>query len=113
MKRQATYRSVKTMLRALVLLGVLVCAEPIYAGTEAMPADGAQVEIVARPQIKVSNGQVEINLPGEEARQVMVFALTGQLVKSVTVQPGVTVIDLPAGYYIVKCDRLSQRVIVR
>lgn len=71
------------------------------------------IEVSAKPTVKVVRGHVEISVPGEETRQVQVYALTGQMVKSVDAQPGVTVLELPAGYYIVKCDRLSQRVIVR
>ena len=71
------------------------------------------MEVVTAPTVKVVNGLVEINVNGEENRQVYVFSLTGQLVKTVTATPGTTTIDLPAGYYIVKCDRISQRVIVR
>lgn len=87
------------------------------AGAYAMPASGEMtrpgVDMATLPVVKVINGHVEIHLTGDESRQVVVFALTGQQVKTVTANPGVTVIDLPAGYYIVKCDRLSQRVIVR
>ena len=85
-----------------------VCAMP--AGAE---APQQRVEVAAVPVVKVVNSHVEIHLPGDENRQVTVFALTGQVVRTVVATPGVTVIDLPAGSYIVTCARHSQRVIGR
>ncbi|MEE1206990.1 MAG: T9SS type A sorting domain-containing protein [Muribaculaceae bacterium] len=113
MTNRTAQRALKAGLRsAAIVMAVMFCGTtPASAMPEAK--DGARVEVVAQPQIKVANGQVEIYLPGDEPKQVAVYALTGQQVKSVTVQPGTTVIELRAGYYIVKCDRLSQRVIVR
>lgn len=77
------------------------------------PTVAERVEDAARTTVKVVQGRVEIGIAGDESKQVYVYALTGQLVKTVTAHPGVTVLELPAGYYIVKCDGLSQRVIVR
>lgn len=77
------------------------------------PTVAERVEAAARTTVKVVQGRVEIGIAGDESKQVYVYALTGQLVKTVTAHPGVTVLELPAGYYIVKCDGLSQRVIVR
>lgn len=95
---------------ALAVAGMF--AVPVSMAT---PSEvGSQsVEVSAQPSVRVVDGHVEISLPGEEPRQVAVYSLTGQLVKSIVVQPGVTVIELAPGYYIVRCDRLSQRVIVR
>lgn len=101
-------------LRNIFISGALLIMSGAMTAIAA-PAENAQtrIETAAIPVVKVMNGHVEIHLSGEESRQVLVYALTGQLVKSVTATPGVTVIDLPSGYYIVKCDRQSQRVIVR
>ena len=67
----------------------------------------------AQPSVKVFPGRIEISVPGDEPRQVVVYSLTGQVIKSFTAQPGVTSIDLSAGYYIVKCERTSTRVVVK
>lgn len=100
--------------RNIFIAGLLLfSAAAVYATPAATDAPRQASEMAAMPVVKVINGHVEIHIPGDENRQVIVYALTGQVVKSVTATPGVTVIDLPAGYYIVKCDRLSQRVIVR
>ena len=102
-----------------IIRTILTCALfatlPAMATFTASAAENVQarVEVSVLPTVKVSNGRVEITIQGDESRQVLVYALTGQLVKTVTASPGTTAIELPAGYYIVKCDRLSQRVIVR
>lgn len=68
---------------------------------------------VSTPVIRVVGGHVEITLPGNESRTVVFYSLTGQIVKTLTMNPGTTQIELPTGYYIIRCERYSQRVIVR
>lgn len=86
---------------------------PAYAAMDNGSADGDRHIEAAKPTIRVVSGQVEISVPGDRDVRVYVYALTGQLVKNVDARPGVTTVDLPAGYYIVKCGHLSQRVVVR
>jgi hypothetical protein len=106
------HNAMKTL--RISILAIAMAASMVGVGTaRAMEAPGANIEVVQQPTVKVVGSHVEITLNGDEPRQVVVYALTGQVVKNVTVQPGVTTIELAAGYYIVKCDRLSQRVIVR
>lgn len=108
-------KDIRSLRKGLAVAAVAMAGLLAVPASYAMPSESEapQVEMTVQPTVKVLNGHVEIYLPGDEARQVAIYALTGQLVKSLTVQPGVSVIELPAGYYIVKCDRLSQRVIVR
>lgn len=70
-------------------------------------------EVVPEPQIRVVGQQVEIEISDDNTHQVMVYALTGQIVKNVTADHGITFIDLPRGYYIVKVDKSAKRVIVK
>ena len=80
----------------------------------AQPAESASQSIaLTQPQIKVMSGQIEITLPGDEPRVVTIYALTGQVVKSFTATPGANIIELPKGYYIVTCDRVSTRVVIK
>lgn len=103
------------MMRNFLKYIVLAVAVSAGAGAWAMPeaAPAEQRIDVAQPTVKAFTGKIEITVPGDEAHQVAIFALTGQCVKTISAQPGVTAVELPAGYYIVKVDRLSQRVIVR
>lgn len=78
-----------------------------------MPEPAAVTIETQAPVIKVVGQHVEITVPGDQQRQVIIYALTGQVVKSLKVNPGMNSIELPAGYYIVRCDRLSQRVVIR
>lgn len=66
-----------------------------------------------QPQVRVLSGRIEINVPGDEDCSVTIYALTGQIVKNLTASPGVTTVELSKGYYIVKCDRVSCRVVVK
>lgn len=98
---------IKSFMIALAIAGasVAVYAEPYDAQTQTI--------VVNQPQVRVLNGQVEITVPGDEDRNVTIYALTGQVVKTITAAPGTTTVDLPKGYYIVKCDRMSCRVVVK
>lgn len=73
-------------------------------------------EVVARqdvPQVKVRAGGISIELPGEEPQHVQIYALTGQVVKQFDAAPGQTVVDLPAGYYIVRVGSVTIKVAVK
>lgn len=99
--------------RNILVASLVALSTGVAVPVAASPLEAPRTELAAMPAVRVVGGQVEITVPGDEARQVTVYTLTGQIVRTLTAQPGVTQIDLPAGYYIVKCDRLSQRVIVR
>lgn len=98
---------------AILALLIAFAGATVEAVDTEVSSHGPHVEAVAKPVVKVVNGHVEITVPGDDNVQVIIYALTGQVVKNVTVPSGTSIIDLPAGYYIVKCDGLSQRVIVR
>ncbi|MDE6368465.1 MAG: T9SS type A sorting domain-containing protein [Muribaculaceae bacterium] len=95
-----------------IFIGLAYCpltatAAPIEETVE------AATDIVPEPQIRVVGQQVEIEISDDDTHQVMVYSLTGQVVKNVTADHGTTLIDLPRGYYIVKVDKSAKRVIVK
>ncbi len=95
-----------------IFIGLGFC--PLIAS--ATPVDEpveVSADVVPEPQIRVVGQQVEIEISDDDTHQVMVYALTGQVVKNVTAEHGVTHIDLPRGYYIVKVDKAAKRVIVK
>jgi len=96
-----------------VLLGFFLATGVFATYAEPMPLETPQTIVAGQPQVRVTQGRIEITVPGDDARQVSIYALTGQIVKTFTAEPGVTTVELPAGYYIVKCDRVSCRVVVR
>lgn len=71
-------------------------------------------EVVQQAVINVKGGSVEIENSSDEEIQVVIYGITGQIVKSFAAQPGdVTAVDLSAGYYIVKAGNVTRRVAVR
>lgn len=103
----------KRILLALALAFTLAAAPSAYAES---PADAPAADVenaAAEPVIKVSGQQVVIDIPDEANHQIIVYALTGQIVKSLEASYGTTVIELSAGYYIVKVDRTAKRVVIR
>lgn len=101
----------RSYIKAFIVVVALGCgAVSVFAE----PGEGyAQTVVTTQPQVRVLGGRVEITVPGDEERPVTIYALTGQVVKSLSASPGVTTVELPKGYYIVKCDRVSCRVVVK
>lgn len=105
-------KHIKNYIKTLFIsLALGACAIPAFAE----PADASvqQSVAVSQPQVRVLNDRIEITVSGEEDCPVTIYALTGQVVKSFTAVQGVNSVELPKGYYIVKCDRYSCRVVVK
>lgn len=64
-------------------------------------------------EIKVQGHQLVIYNTGDTDEPVHVYALTGQSIKSFDATPGTTTYELPSGYYIVKTQKKSSRIIIR
>lgn len=80
----------------------------------AFPAhNGISVNAVSQPTIKALNGSIAITVPGDNLVHFQVFSITGQAIKSITLGQGTTTIELPKGYYIVKCSHWSKTIIVK
>ncbi len=103
----------KVLFRSFVLASTVAFAFSSSTAAFALQPAMTSQSVSAQPTVKVHPGRVEINVPGDEPKQVVIYSLTGQVIKSFTAQPGVTSIDLSAGYYIVKCERTSTRVVVK
>lgn len=56
---------------------------------------------------------VEISVTDDDTHQVTIYALTGQVVKQISVSDTHNVVELNPGYYIVRVDGLSKRVVVK
>lgn len=63
--------------------------------------------------VKASSGAITLTANSEEPVCFQIFSITGQAVKTITLSQGSTTIELPRGYYIVKCDCWSKTVIVK
>ena len=104
---------------ALFAVVFMTAASPMAAFADERNPEGRTEtvdEIVNHaPEVKVSGNRVEINIESDSAPcQVEIYALTGQLVKSLPCAScDQIVVELSAGYYIVKVDRFARRIIVR
>lgn len=65
------------------------------------------------PFVKVDGTIIELRNPGQEAVKFQIFSITGQLIKTLTVKNLPVKVELPKGFYIVKCDNWTKRVMLK
>lgn len=100
--------------RLYLILGIAALMAGVITPTSyAMPEPYTHETASQTVKLKVHGHQLEIVNCDTEDKTVVIYALTGQIVKHFDAQPGSTVVDLNAGCYIVRIDRLSQRIIIR
>ncbi len=91
-------------------LGLAVGAGVAFGGS--VPAEPMRVESTV--SVKVQGGTVTVDNPTDESVDVAVFAITGTVVRHVTVEPGCNAeIELSAGIYVVRAGKHSQKVAIR
>lgn len=104
------------MMRKLfvILMFSLVCGllSNISAAATGDEARGNDT-VVSSTSVYSGNGMIVLNNNSEEAVTFNIYSITGQMIKSVTIQGGNSNVDLPKGFYIVKCNQWSKRVIVK
>lgn len=86
------------MNRILRILMIATAMSAVSATSFAEPAENNESVAnvaVSKPIIRVIGSHVEITLQGNESRVVVCYSLTGQIVKTLTIHPGTTQIDLP------------------
>lgn len=104
-------KHIKLIIKSFIVTFAVLAAQ---ASAYAMPEPVSAVNVVAeQPTVKVVAGGVEVTVPGDAEYHVTVYALTGQIVKSLNVTSGVNFVELPKGYYIVKCGVFSSRIVVK
>ncbi len=100
--------------RIIAILVILTGSFGIHDTTFSMYAK--QQELAESPvNVVGSNGCMTIENYGDSRELTFtVYSITGQIVKSVSVAGGSsTTINLPKGFYIVKCDYWSRKVVVK
>lgn len=92
----------------VVLVGATIQADGVehHNGQETSLA-------AAETTAKASEGQIVLTSADEKPVTFQIYSIIGQLVKSVTVHSGEIIVELPRGYYIVKCEKWTKQVIVR
>lgn len=109
-KRMKTNRNILST--CLVALMLVTAPVSVMAETNDDVIE-MNIDVTPEPVISVVGNQIEVEISDDDEHTVMVYALTGQIVKSLQASNGKTVIDLPRGYYIVKVDKTAKRVIIR
>lgn len=103
------------MKKLLMTLGIVACmVVPMTGAATGHAADDDMVSSVttAAPEIKTVAEGIELTVTDGEVHHFYIYSITGQMVKSVDVAES-AVIDLPQGYYIVKCKEWSKKIVVR
>lgn len=83
------------------------------ARTVAAEAPAKEIAAQDAPQIKVQPGAIVIEVTADTPAHVAIYALTGQVIKQFDAAPGQTVVDLPAGYYLVRVGHSTVKVAVK
>ncbi|WP_302062571.1 adenylosuccinate synthetase, partial [uncultured Muribaculum sp.] len=105
----------KLMNRLLVIISLLTAMTtlPMAASSVQEMNDDAITEVIDNsPTIKPVTGGLEITVSDGKAHEFYIYSITGQLVKRVKADYTLTV-ELPQGYYIVKCSSWSKKIVVR
>ena len=103
------------MRRALYILTLSV-ALAVGSVSVTMVASPTRVEQVSSDETTVVGGKGTIVMvAGDGDTTFNIYSITGQLIKTVRVNAGTRVtIDMPKGFYIVKCaGRWSRKVVVK
>ncbi|MDE5641931.1 MAG: T9SS type A sorting domain-containing protein [Muribaculaceae bacterium] len=79
----------------------------------AMSEPYVQEAVAEAVEFSVRGHQLDIINNSDDSRQVVIYALTGQVVKQLEAHPGTTTVELGAGYYIVKVEKHSKRIVIR
>ncbi|MBQ2838210.1 MAG: T9SS type A sorting domain-containing protein [Muribaculaceae bacterium] len=93
---------------ALFISMMTISSSAVYA----FPAQSIE-NIATHASVKATSGAITLVANSDEPIQFHIYSITGQAIKTITLSQGTTTIELPRGYYIVKCNYWSKTVIVK
>lgn len=102
----------KLIVLAIVFIGVLF----VRASNDNMPNptdENITSSLIEQPSISTSTGCLILHAPADKTIVFYIYSITGQVIKTVSVSSGKTIVELPKGYYIIKCEQWSKQAIVR
>lgn len=86
----------------------------------ALGAAGSMAYIIADDRVEISSEECQarpveggISLSATSRTGFDIYSITGQKVKSVTVESGSVKAELPKGCYVVRCPQWSKKVVVK
>lgn len=66
------------------------------------------------PSIKYLPDGIELNVSDNNTYQFGIYTITGHLIRSVKVTPQTSItINLPQGFYIVKCEKWVKQIVIK
>lgn len=71
------------------------------------------VENATQPGAKSTGSTIELNCGERTNVKFEIYSITGQLIKTITVAQGSVKIELPKGFYIVKCENWTRRMMLK
>ena len=102
----------KFIISVLVLMGVLF-AGATNNNTPNPSDENITSSLNEQPSLSTSSGCIILTAPQSKTVKFYIYSITGQVVKIVSVSSGETIVELPKGYYIVKCEHWSKQAIVK
>lgn len=101
------------MKRAIISIGLLFATG--FMVSSYIQADNTEQDmtiVTSTPTIKPLSQGIELTVPDGETHMFYIYSITGQMIKSVEVKES-AVVDLPCGYYIVKCREWAKKIVVK
>lgn len=95
----------------LLLFSALCAAMPALAAETVPVQDERQADVL--PTVEVTGMVLEFRTNGSEPVKFKIFSITGQLIKTIVVKSVPVKVELPKGFYIVKCDTWTKRVMLK
>lgn len=102
----------KLIVLAIVFIGALTIGAT-NNNTSNLTDENLTSSLIDQPTISTSTGCIILSAPEDKTIKFYIYSITGQVIKTITVSSGETIVELPKGYYIVKCDQWSKQAIVR
>lgn len=104
---------IKSLFIALAL--AMAAGQPAHAAPTPAAAAAPTGQTIQAPTASVAamHGRIELSVSADTPVRFYIYSITGQLVKAVDLAQGTVAIELPRGYYIVKCSEWSRQVVVR
>ena len=97
---------------AIICIGISVIG--VANNSASNPTDeNISSAIVEQPTISTLSGGISLTTPSDKTTKFLIYSITGQVIKTITVSSGEVIVELPKGYYIVKCENWSKQAIVR
>lgn len=101
------------VLRHIIVAAMISVSALAAVANESDTNEGISTVVRTEPKIVTGSQCIEIVISDEGSHEAAIYALTGQLVKHLSISEGTTHIELKPGYYIVRIDGQSKRVVVK